>query len=111
MSGRFKADKRAIGTILVSDEIRAVLAAKAEQAKGIAVSIAPYDASDTDGDHYRHHFNVESGTQRHKTTRAYSELVNDHEAAALIEYGTGDPNGSRTPAHHTLLRTVEAMKE
>jgi hypothetical protein len=107
----FKADKRAIGTILVSDEIRAVLVAKAETAKGIAEVIAPFDPNDRDGDHYRDHFQVTTGSQIRKTRRAYAELSNDHPAAAAIEYGTGSPDGSRTPAHHTRLRSVEAMKE
>lgn len=107
----FKPDKRAAGQILISEEIRAVLAAKAETAKGIAEAIAPYDPDDTDGDHYRDHFHVTTGSQIRKTTRAYAELSNDHPAAVAIEYGTGSPDGSRTPAHHTLLRAVEAMKE
>lgn len=101
----FKPDKRAIGQILVSAEVRAVLDGKAAQVKGTAEMIAPFDPADRDGDHYRDHFGVRSGTQRHATTRAYAEVYNDHKAALPIEYGTAD-----TPAHHTLLQAVEAMK-
>lgn len=102
----FRPDRHAIGQILVSEEIRAVLDAKAEQAKGIAETIAPYDPADLDGQHYRDYFYTSSGTQMRKTTRAFAALENDHPAAVPIEFGTKD-----TPAHHTLLRAVEAMKE
>jgi hypothetical protein len=107
----FKPDRRAIGKILVAAEVRAVLLAKAETGKTIAESIAPRDITDTDGEYFNEHFGVREGTQERGTVRAFAEIYNDHSAAISIEYGTGDPNGSRTPAHHTLLRTVEAMKE
>lgn len=107
----FTPDRRGIGQILVADEIRAVLDAKADEVRLMAIAIAPRDVHDTDGEYYVDHFRTESGTQRRKTTRAYADVLNDHPAAVSIEYGTGDPKGSRTPAHHTLLHAVESLKE
>jgi hypothetical protein len=99
----FQSSYEGIGEMLRSAEMQAEMRRRAEAMLAFAQADAPYDPTDTDGDHYRDHFSVESGIQVHKTTRAYGALVNDHPAALPIEVGTSD-----TPAHHTLTRALDA---
>jgi hypothetical protein len=71
--------------------------------RALALAAPHYDAADTDGDHYIDHFTVESGIQHRATRRAYGKVVNDHEAAIDIEYGT-----HRTPKQRILGRALDA---
>lgn len=97
----FKADRRGIGRILKSEEMRAVLVAVAEKKKAVAEAIAPVDPAGHPPGEYKASFEVRSGIQHKKTTRAYASLVNTAPYAVYVEYG------SRTvPAHHTLMKAV-----
>lgn len=74
--------------------------------RAVALAAPHYDASDTDGDHYIDHFTVEAGVRTRKTTRAYGEVINDHEAAIDIEYGT-----HKTPKQRILGRALDAAHD
>jgi len=56
--------------------------------RALALAAERFDPTDRDGDHYIDHFTVESGVRTRRTKRAYASVVNDHEAAVDIEYGT-----------------------
>jgi hypothetical protein len=110
MSSSFKASYEGIGQLLVSEEMQLEMLRRARKMMAFAIADAPYDPADKDGDHYRDHFFVDSGIQEGKTRRAYGRMGNDHPAAVSIEYGTGE-GGSRTPAHHTVLRSIDAARD
>lgn len=106
MTARFKLNYSGVGEMLRSPEMQAEMLRRVKRMQAYAEATAPYDAADKDGDHYRDHFSVESGVQHHKTSRAYGRLTNDHVAAVSIEFGT-----SKTPAHHTMLRSIDAARD
>lgn len=99
MASTFNANFAGIGEMLRSAEMQAEMERRAGKGKDFAETIAPFD--EHDGDHYKDHFSVEA---RPRHDRACAALVNDDPAAFQIEHGT-----SRTPAHHTLLRSIDAM--
>lgn len=83
--------------------------ARAEKVRERALQLAAehYDPTDRDGDHYIDHFlPVEAGVQTRKTRRAYAAVVNDHEAADHIEFGTVD-----TPKQRILGRALDAAHD
>ena len=83
--------------------------ARIERVAALAQSIAPFDPNDKDGDHYRDHFSVDSGTHggiHHD--RAYGRLTNDHVAAMAIEFGSYGKYG-RIPGHRTLGKALDAL--
>ncbi len=83
------------------DEMRVRALKVADRALELA---APhYDPEDEDGDHYINHFHVEAGVRRRRTRRAFGMVVNDHEAAVDIEYGT-----HKTPKQRILGRALDA---
>jgi hypothetical protein len=69
----------------------------------VADAAQHYDPTDHDGDHYIDHFRVEAGIQERKTRRAVGKVINDHQAALYIEYGTVD-----TPRQRILGRALDA---
>lgn len=101
MGSTFNAYYDGIGEMLRAEYMQADMDRRAELGKEFAEAAAPYDATDSDGDHYRDHFHVEHGERK---DRASARLVNDHKAAFQIEVGTSD-----TPAHRTLTRALDVM--
>lgn len=102
----FQANYHGIGRLLVSEDMQAEMHRRALRMKAAAEADAPFDPDDSDHDHYRDHFAVSSGIQERKTRRAIGTLTNDHPAAFQIEVGTG-----KTPAHRTLTRALDAVKD
>lgn len=94
-------DKLVLSAPWMVEEMRV----RAERGKAFAESIAPYDAKDRDGDHYRDHFSAEAGVREEPTRRAYGRLSNDSDVALFVEYGT--KNNER---HRVLGRSLDAMK-
>lgn len=103
--GAYMSDYEGVGRMLCSPELQADMRRRAETMLAAALTDAPYDANDKDGDHYRDHFSVDSGVREGKSRRAFGRLSNDHPAALPIEFGT-----AHTPAHHTLTRALDAAK-
>lgn len=101
MGSTFTPDYRGIGEMLKADWMGEEMLRRAEVGKAYAEATAPFDPDDRDGDHYRDHFFVRRGQRK---DRASAELVNDHEAAVQIEFGTGD-----TPKHRTLGKALDVM--
>lgn len=98
-----------IGRMLTASWMQGLMARHAEPVKELAEATAPYDPNDKDDDHYRDHFKVESGVLHRKTSRAFAAVVNDHPASVSIEFGQRKQEHN-TPAHHTLLRSIDAAK-
>lgn len=101
MASEFTPDYEGIGEMLRSEEMQAEMIRRAELGKAYAEATAPYDPTDRDGDHYKDHFSVRPGKRK---DRASADLVNDHEAAFQIEWGTTD-----TPRHRTLGKALDVM--
>lgn len=97
---------KGLAELLRSPEMVAQMEAVAERGKAYAESIAPRHTGD-----YASRFSVASsrnGGVHHDRAVAY--LINDDPASLSIEYGTGEPNGTRTPKHRTLGRTIDALR-
>jgi hypothetical protein len=97
---------KGLGELLKSPEMVAEMVAAAERAKAFAEAIAPRETGE-----YASRFSVAAtrdGGSKHDRAAAY--LINDDPASLSIEYGTGEPNGSRTPKHRTLGRAIDAMR-
>lgn len=104
--GKFQWDYKGAGELLVSEGMQAEMRRRADKVMAAAVADAPYDAKSTDGTHYKDSFEVSSGVREGKTRRAYGRVENTDEAAFYVEYGTRN-----NPAHHTLLRALDAAKD
>jgi hypothetical protein len=76
---------------------------RAELVKARAEATAPYDATSTDGTHYRDSFSVSAGVRVEKTRRAYGRVSNDDAAALFVEFGT-----EHNPRHRTLGNALDA---
>jgi len=103
--GRYNADYKGIGEMLVSPEMQAAMKTLAEKVKARAEETAPFDPKGKDG-HYKDSFSADSGVRHSKTSRAYGRVTNDDPAAFFIEYGTRD-----TPKHRTLGKAIDALNE
>lgn len=78
---------------------------RAEAGKAFAEAIAPFDADDPDGQHYRDAFEADAhpyGGVHHD--RAVGILRNTDNAARIVEYGN-----SKTPEHATLRKALDVM--
>jgi hypothetical protein len=106
VTARFKLNYSGVGEMLRSPEMQAEMLRRVKRMQAYAEATAPYDAADKDGDHYRDHFLVESGVQHHKTSRAYGRLTNDSDHAVQVEFGS-----KNNPAHHTMLRSIDAARD
>lgn len=113
--GKFQWSYEGGGQLLVSEGMQLEMLRRARKIRDAAVASAPYDPADKDDDHYKDHFSVDSGVTEGatlfrgravKTRRAYASVTNDHPAAVSIEFGTAD-----TPAHHTMLRAIDAARD
>lgn len=102
---KFKASYRGIGELLKSPEMQAHMLVRAEAAKAFAETEAPVFETGPHPGRYKAAFHVESGIQHHKTERAYAELSNDAPEALFVEFGTRN-----NAAHHTLTRSLDAMR-
>lgn len=103
----FNASYAGIGEMLRSAEMQAAMhRIVAEKMLPFAQSIAPFDADDPDGQHYRDAFEVSSGVRHGKTSRAYGRLTNTDKAAVFVEFGT-----KNNPRHRTLGRALDALRE
>jgi hypothetical protein len=118
MTSRYSHDYEAFERLVLNAPFMEVeMRRRAELVKAHAEAHAPYDADDSDGQHYRDAFEVSSG--RHggaKKDRAYGRVTNDDPAAVFVEYGRPagvDKNGKPYPAqarHRTLGNALDAAK-
>lgn len=98
----FDADYAGIGELLRADFMQAEMLRRVEKGKALAEVIAPRDTGQFAASF---HTSVNShGGARHD--RAEGVLTNDDPAALSIETGTND-----TPAHRTLRKSLDAMKD
>lgn len=105
MGSTFEPNYEGIGRMLKSDGMQAAMMRLAGKVEERAVATAPYDP--TSAEHFKDHFHV---IARPRHDRAAAVVYNDDEAALSIEFGTGEAH-SRTPAHHTLHRAIDALGE
>lgn len=102
-----------IGEMLCMPGMQREMLRRAKKVKRRAEQIAPVDTGrdgDTPGE-YKASFTASSGIQRRKTKRAVGTVTSDDPAAFQIEFGTGKPNGSRTPRHRTLGKALDAARD
>jgi hypothetical protein len=81
--------------------------------RGVQIApVSPPDEDEPDADHYIDHFSVEAGVETYPDgkRRAIGKVINDHDAAIDIEYGTGPdrPQGGSSPRFRVLGRALEA---
>ncbi len=99
---RFRASYSGIGKMIRSPEMRAEMRRRAEKVKRAAEATAPVDSGE-----YKTSFRVTSGARGgFKKDRAYGRVTNTAPHAFYVEYGT-----SKTPAHHTLRRALDAAED
>lgn len=107
MSATYRHDYRAFDELVLSAPwMVAEMLKRATHGMEFAQSIAPFDARDKDGDHYREHFSVEAGVREKPTRRAYGRLTNDSDIAVYVEFGS-----VHNERHRVLGRSLDAMKE
>lgn len=105
--GDFKASYEGIGQMLRSAEMQAAMHRIVdEKMLPFAESISPFDPDDPDGQYYKDGFEVSSGVQHEKTSRAYGRLINTDSAAVYVEYGA-----KATPAYRVLGRSLDAARD
>lgn len=97
----FQLDYAGLGEYLRSEEVKAMLVARAEKVKAQAEATAPVDETGPHPGRYKASFSVSSGVQVHKTGRAYAEVSNDAPEAFFVEFGT-----RHNPRHRTLGKAV-----
>jgi len=95
---RFKADYRGIGKILTSRQMQQEMKARAEKVQDRAEALAPVHTGA-----YKSSFRVEVGVRRDGKPRAVAKVINDDEAATLVEWGA-----KRTPRYRVLGRAAGA---
>lgn len=113
MPAKYTHDYEAFGAhVLMSDWMVDEMRRRANNVADRALQIAPYDPADTDGDHYIDHFRVEAHVDNERR-RAVARVINDHEAAVSIEYGSGPnrPQGGSSPRHRVLGRALDAARD
>lgn len=79
----------------VSPQIRKPLLSAGFEIIAIAKAIVGR-SNDPRGGHYSDHFSINSVTGtyvgRRRSPRAVVEIINDHDSAAAVEFGSGDPS-------------------
>lgn len=107
-SSKFTASYAGIGEMLRSEEMQAEMRRRAEKVAQHAEANAPTGSPDDDphAGRYKSSFQVSSGVQRRKTSRAYGEVINVAPEAVIVEYGT-----SQQEAHHTLGHALDAARD
>lgn len=96
----FKPSYKGIGEMLVMPGMVTDMGARAARAEAKAVAEAPKDTGE-----YASRFGSEAGIRTEHSKRAFGRVFNTDDAALQIEEGT-----SKTPAHHTLLRSIDGMR-
>lgn len=101
----FKPNHEGVGELLRSPEIEAMLRARMEPVRELAIATAPVFERGPHPGRYKESFReVESGRDNGANEpRAYARLVNDSPEALSVEFGTAN-----NPAHHTMLHALAA---
>lgn len=105
---KFTGDYRGIGRMLTSSEMQAAMVEVARPVRENAEAKAPVGDPRTDphSGRYKASFYINSGVQRHRTSRAFAEVGNTAPEAINVEYG-GSENGGR----HVLLNALSMVRE
>lgn len=111
--GVVKLDYKGIGDMLCMPGVEREMLRRAKKVKRRAQQTAPVsgDPDDETRGRYKDSFTASAGIQRRKTRRAVGTVTSDDPAAFHIEFGTGDPTGTRTPAHRTLGKALDAARD
>lgn len=107
MAARYNPSYRGLGELLRSPEMEAEMRRRAEKIKVAAEASAPVYTPGTHPGRYKAAFTITSerrGGARKDRAAAY--VVNDAPEALYVEYGTRN-----NPAHHTLLKALDAARD
>lgn len=100
-SSKFSASYAGIGEFLRGEEMQQEMRRRAEKVARRAESDAPVGdpSNDPHSGRYKNSFQVSSGVQRRKTSRAYGEVVNVAPESVYVEYGDSQQEGRRILGH------------